>query len=126
MMQDSYLSLLKFILPTYILDHLELKSAQEKDADVLDIELEEPNVVPAEFGQGKYYSKGFYPKITIQDFPLRGHRVFFHIKRRRWMRMDGQEKGTLITRDWNVVSKGTRMTKEFAAFLKECRRYPTI
>ncbi|HEU0228674.1 MAG TPA: transposase, partial [Arachidicoccus soli] len=71
-------------------------------------------------------SKGFFPSITIQDFPLRGQRVFLHIKRRRWMKMEGEEKRSIITRDWNVVSKGTRMTKEFAAFLKECRRYPTI
>jgi len=126
-MQDSYLALIKFILPTYILDHFELKSVKEqKGGNALEIQLEEPNVIPAEFGEGKYYSKGFYPEITIQDFPLRGHRVFLIVKRRRWMKMDGEEKGSLITRDWNVVSKGTRMTKEFAAFLKECRRYPSV
>ena len=103
MMQDSYVSLLKFILPTYILDYFELKSAQEKGKNLLNIELEESSVVSAEFGQGKYYSKGFYPKITLEDSPLRGHRVSFPIKRRRWMKMDGEEKYTLITRDCNLV-----------------------
>ncbi len=125
-MQASYLALLKFILPPFILEHFELKSARNEGEDILHIDLEEINRIPAEFKDQKLVSKGFFPSITIQDFPLRGQRVFLHIKRRRWMKMEGEEKRSIITRDWNVVSKGTRMTKEFAAFLKECRRYPTI
>ncbi len=76
MMHARYVLLLKFILPTYILEHFELKSAQEKDNKVLDIELKEFNIVQAEIGQGKYYTKGFYSKC-IQEFPLREHLVFF-------------------------------------------------
>ncbi|MGF7231523.1 ISAon1 family transposase N-terminal region protein [Arachidicoccus sp.] len=91
-MQDSYLSLLKFILPSYILDHFELISARNEGEDILHIELEEPNIIPAEFEAGKYHSKGFFPSITIQDFPLRGHRVYFHIKRRRWLKLEDGDK----------------------------------
>ncbi|HTN37671.1 MAG TPA: hypothetical protein VL053_11395 [Arachidicoccus sp.] len=122
-MQESYLSLLKFILPPYILEHFELKSARREGEDILHIDLEEPNIIPAELGPGKYHSEGFFPSITIQDFPLRGHRVYFHIKRRRWLNLD---TGKTVTRDWNLVASGTRITQEFAAFLKEVRRYPTI
>nr|WP_170831189.1 transposase [Arachidicoccus rhizosphaerae] len=88
------------------MDHFELKSVKEqKGGNTLEIQLEEPNVIPAEFGEGKYHSKGFYPEITIQDFPLRGHRVFLILKRRRWMKMDEEETGSNITRDWNVASE---------------------
>ena len=94
-MQDSCQALIKFILPKYILDHFELKAVKEQaGSNTLEIQLEEPNVIPTEFCKGKYYSKGFYPGITIQDFPLRGHQEFLVVKRRRWMKMDGEEKGS--------------------------------
>ena len=63
---------------------------------------------------------GFHKETTIQDFPLRGKTVFLHIKRRRWL--DKQDK-KVIQRDWNFVAQGTRMTSEFAAFLKQILSY---
>jgi len=38
------------------------------------------------------------------------------IKRRRW---EDVNSGDIITRDWNVVSDGARITKEFGLSLKE-------
>ncbi len=43
-------------------------------------------------------------------------RVTLCIKRRRW---EVKDTGKTISRDWNVVQQGTRMTKEFADFLKD-------
>ncbi|WP_421151145.1 ISAon1 family transposase N-terminal region protein [Seonamhaeicola sp. NFXS20] len=63
---------------------------------------------------------GFYKEITVQDFPIRGNTVYLHIKRRRWLNKNNQQ---IVQRDWNLVAKGTRMTNEFAAFLKEISRY---
>ena len=57
--------------------------------------------------------------ITIQDFPLRGKYVYLHIKRRRWT---NKTTGEIIKRDWQLVAKGTSMTQEFAAFLKEINK----
>lgn len=37
------------------------------------------------------------------------------MRRRRWVDMD---TGNPFMRDWEVVSKGTRLTEEFASFLK--------
>lgn len=81
---------------------------------------EELNKPPIEHASKALVSKGFQDEITVQDFPLRGKRVFLHIKRRRWT-----EKQTLavVQRDWNLVAKGSRMTEEFAAFLKEISRF---
>lgn len=59
--------------------------------------------------------KVFYPPTSIHDFPLRGKSLILHVRRRRWVDMD---TGNPFMRDWEVVSKGTRLTEEFASFLK--------
>ena len=65
-------------------------------------------------------SKGFYDEIIVQDFPVRGQSAFLHIKRRRWM---NHTLNMVVSRNWDLVAKGTRMTADFAAFLKEIRRF---
>jgi len=60
------------------------------------------------------------PESSIQDFPLRGKPVTLFVKRRRWL---NTATGELVTRNWNMVAEGTRMTQEFASFLKELPRY---
>jgi len=82
--------------------HIDEKNADENDPERKDI-----------------LSKGFFPTITVQDFPIRGHKVFLHIKRRRWL---NTKTGKVVYRDWTEVGKGTRITSEFAAFLKPGRR----
>ncbi|WP_445438679.1 ISAon1 family transposase N-terminal region protein [Dyadobacter crusticola] len=77
------------------------------------------NFPPSEYQDQKLDSKGFLPEIYIQDFPIRNQNVTLCIKRRRW---EVRETGEIISRDWNVVQQGTRMTKEFADFLKPGRR----
>ena len=37
------------------------------------------------------------------------------IKRRRWLHKETKE---VISKDWQLIAKGTRMTDEFATFLK--------
>lgn len=60
-------------------------------------------------------SHGFHKAITIQDFPVRGKKVYLHVKLRRWL--DKKTK-TVVQRDWDLVALGTRMTTEFAVFFK--------
>lgn len=43
-----------------------------------------------------------------------------HIKRRRWTET---KTGNIIQRDWSLIAKGTRMTQDFAEFLKKICRY---
>ncbi|KAB5336953.1 hypothetical protein F9956_00010 [Bacteroides stercoris] len=61
-------------------------------------------------------SKGFYDPVIVQDFPLRGKKVFLNIRRRRWLLKKHNE---YISRNWRMVAEGTRMTQDFASFLKE-------
>jgi hypothetical protein len=113
-LQDHYHTLITLLLPEGILDYFELKNVS-KGSEGLIIYLEEKNIVPPEFAKEQVESKGFLPEISIQDFPIRGQKVALNVKRRRW---EVKSTGTIITRDWNIVQKGARMTTEFATFLK--------
>ena len=115
---ESYIELLKLVLPEFLVEHFELNSVQTTDEN-LHLYFEEKAKPPKEFNTMELISKGFLDEITIQDFPLRGKYVYLHIKRRRWTNKITQE---IIKRDWQLVAKGTRLTQEFAAFLKEINR----
>jgi len=116
---ESYIDLLKLVLPNMLVEHFDLiKTLQESDK--LHLYFEEKNIVPTEYSSQELVSKGFHNEITIQDFPLRGKYVYLHIKRRRWSNKITNE---IVQRDWHLVAKGTRMTEEFAAFLKDISRY---
>jgi len=91
----------------------------EKNLDNYIIHLEENNTYPEEFKNSKLESKGFYEPITVQDFPLREKACYFMVKRRRWIDLS---TGNIVTRNWDLVAKGTRLTKEFANFLKAINR----
>jgi hypothetical protein len=118
--QNEELSrLIAVVLPSGILDFFVISNINQTE-EVLNIYLDEKNLIPQEYQNDKLSSKGFYEEIKIQDFPIRGKEVFLLIKRRRWL---NQTTGNIVMRDWNIVAKGTRMTKDFAAFLKVISRY---
>lgn len=112
------IDLLKLMLPDFLVDHFEVISATNTE-EILHLYFEEKIKPPQEFNALELVSKGFQEEITIQDFPLRGKHVYLHIKRRRWT---NKATGEIIKRDWQLVAKGTRMTQDFAAFLKEINR----
>ncbi len=118
-MHESLHILLDLVLPEGLKKYFELVD-HKSDADNLHLYLDEINSIPEEFKGQKLESKGFYESITLQDFPIRGRNVFLHIRRRRWL---NHKTGKVVCRDWNLVAKGTRITKDFAAFLKEISRY---
>lgn len=118
-MHDSFNVLLKLILPEAIEEYFELTETK-KDGDVIHLHLRELNKIPAEYSSNKLTSKGFFEEVTIQDFPIRGFKVFLHLTRRRWL---NEDTGKVVFRDWDLVARGTRITKDFADFLKEFRRY---
>jgi hypothetical protein len=116
---EEGLSLAKVVLPHGILEYFTLSNVVQTE-DILSIYLNEKNIIPEEYTNCKLSSKGFYDEIKVQDFPIRGKAVYLHIKRRRWL---NESNGNIVMRDWDVVAKGTRMTKDFAAFLKVISRY---
>lgn len=111
--------ILKQLLPEYLVEYFDIVKTYEVSEE-LHIEFEEKNIIPEQFSNRTYKSKGFLRPITIEDFPLRGKAVRLHIKRRRWT---DKETGEILQRDWSLVAKGTKMTADFAAFLKEVSGY---
>ncbi|WP_366184734.1 transposase [Flavobacterium ovatum] len=89
-MQDFYRENIKILLPAIIVEYFELTSYKKED-EVLNLYLKEINSLPKEYRQNKLSSKGFFDEITVQDFPIRGHKIYLHITRRRWLNEDTGE-----------------------------------
>lgn len=106
--------LASYLLPEGILEYFYI-SRHTSSNEKIHFYLEEKNLPPEEYKSVVAHSKGFSPEITIEDFPLRGKSVLLHIRRRRWTLVDS---GQIVKRDWNLIAKGTRITSEFASFLK--------
>ena len=115
MPSNSLLSIATLLLPEVLVTYFELIKHEVKGEEI-HFYFTELNSAPEEFKTVKLHSKGFFAEATVQDFPIRGKNVYLHITRRRWI---DQTTEKVITRDWNLVAKGTRITSEFAAFLKE-------
>ena len=113
-MSTAHETLIRLLLPEGILDYFELTDVTQTGVG-LNIYLEEKNLPPAGYEKSPLESKGFLPETAIQDFPIRGHKVALCIKRRRW---EVKQSGEIITRDWDLVRKGARMTTESGTFLK--------
>ncbi len=108
------IGLASYLLPEGILEYFDILKHKTTN-DTTHFYLEEKNMLPKEYELELAHSKGFSPEITIEDFPLRGKSVLLHIKRRRWTLVSS---GKIVKRDWNLIAQGTRITSEFASFLK--------
>jgi len=109
----------ELLLPLGVLDYFEIINIEQTKSDT-SIYLQEKNIIPEEYTGRRLESKGFYEDSRVQDFPLRGKVVYLIVRRRRWIDKD---TGDIVIRHWELVAKGTRMTQEFATFLKGISRY---
>jgi len=109
-MNTEFRTILKLLLPEFLVDNFQVVKVEDIST-IIDIYLEEKK----EFNDPNYISHGFHKEFKIKDFPLRGKQVSLYIKRRRWIHKETKE---VISKDWNIIAKGTRMTTEFASFLK--------
>ena len=97
------------------LDYFDITEASNM-GDYFMLVLVEKDIVPENLQGLPLISNGFHKPITVTDFPVRDHTMYFRIKRRRWL---DKSTGKSYSRDWNLVASGTRITAEFGAFLKE-------
>lgn len=104
----------ELLLPDGILDYFEVTHVDRTSTSIL-IYLDEKDLSEEERKDKHFQSKGFYPPASIHDFPLRGKSLILHVRRRRWLDLD---TGKPYMRDWEVVAQDTRLTEEFASFLK--------
>lgn len=128
MKEDINQTLLELILPEGILEYFNIVGLEKGESGkyvydkTLIIYLEEKNKIPEEYKTHKYKASGFMQPRLINDYPIRNMLVTLNVKRRRWdVEIDNQTKK--VSRDWNLVAQGTRMSAEYAAFLKEISRY---
>ena len=112
---DTAKELMGYFLPAGTLEYFDITHIVN-DKEGLVLFLEEKNIPPAEYSGQTLHSKGFYPEVRVQDFPIRDKKVELSIKRRRW---EVQTSGEIVSRNWDLVMKGARLTKEFALFLKD-------
>ncbi|WP_223267252.1 transposase [Polaribacter sp. IC073] len=103
---DTSIELAKLLLPEILVDYFKLTKHEIKNEE-LHFYFTELNNIPEEFKDIKLSSKGFFPKATVQDFPILSKNVFLHIIRRRWWSEASKE---VVIRDWQLVAKGTRIT----------------
>ena len=115
---DIYKSLVEFLLPEAILVDFDLINFKE-EKDELKIYLEEKNTVPEEYKDTHIRANGFLPEVEIKDFPIRTKFVTLLVKRRRWLLVEENKK---VMRDLQLKATGTRLSTEFADFLKELSR----
>lgn len=113
-MNSELTSLMELLLPSYLIEHYTIVNI-EPISSRIDIYLEEKLSVPKEYSKEQMISHGFHKQSVIRDFPIRGKQVYLYVKRRRWLNKKTDE---VVSRDWNTTAKGTRMTEDFAAFLK--------
>lgn len=102
-----------------MVEHFNITKVEELNSR-LNIFFKEKNYYGHQLTDRQLISKGFYPLTTIEDFPLRRKSLKLHVQRRRWT---DKQTGEIIARDRNVITEGTRMTKEFSEFLKKISRY---
>ena len=115
MSSDPLLAIAELLLPKALIEYFDLTN-HKGQAEEIHFYFKENNNTPAEFKDQKLTSKGGFAEATRQDLPIRGKQVFLHITRRRWI---NETMGKAVSRDWGLVAKGIRMTKEFVTFLKQ-------
>jgi hypothetical protein len=114
MLENPSLNIYDYLLPEGMTEFFEVSSVKQKGG-ILTLVLEERNIYPEGYQEKKLESKGFYPSALLEDFPIRKHKAYLEVRRRKWR---DPETGTTVSRDWQLTAKGTSYTKEFASFLK--------
>ncbi len=114
MEKNPYIELAECLLPEEMVECFEVVKV-DKTAQTLDVTLEERDHGIDGYNPGQLRPNGFYEESTVRDYPVRGRRMTFHVKRRRWIDVD---TGKSVSKHWDIAAEGTRFSKEFAAFFK--------
>jgi hypothetical protein len=111
---ENHEALIRLILPESLFEYfdvIDFKTSERR----LDIFLDEKLEYPDGYSKKDLVSKGFTPSTIVQDFPLREKSTYLHLRRRKWQVL---EDDRIISRKIKISTMGTRMTEEFATFLK--------
>lgn len=111
------LEVLKTVFPELITDNFEFIDYKESDT-LLEYWLDEREYMSREdYKRGCVRPYGFTECRTIQDFPIRGHAVYLHVRRRKWL---DRSTGEIFSYTYDNLSEaGSKLCPEFVSFLKE-------
>ena len=113
---EKYRLLVECLLPEHMLDWFDLKDVfveQKKETKLVHIYLDENELRPDD--RTDIRPNGFTRESVFHDFPIRGHEVLLHIRRRRWL---DSENHNVMT-ECEFIQESTRCSTELAAFLKD-------
>lgn len=123
---DPYKEFVKLMLPVEVRESFELvkvevntypSDTKTDELGEMHIYLDEEDRAPDD--RTDLTPNGFFPAIKIDDYPIRGHKVTLHVRRRRWTDSEGHNVST----NWdNIVKEYSRLSPDFVTFLKEIRR----
>lgn len=123
-----YESLVSILLPDGILDLFEVSQVFEertgqsdetgREVRIIHIYLDERDLRAQEWHA--LQANGFTESRSINDFPIRDHKVVLHVRRRRWLSEDGT---SVILQHEALTCPGTSYSKEFADVLKKIFGY---
>ena len=120
-------SIFSWFLPEGLLSHFDIVDFKElgdlqTKKDCFYIYLDEKNILPKNYKDTEFESKGFYERALIQDFPIRGKVVYLGIRRRRWRNKN--DKSIEVKSDYSFIAEGSKLTIELSYFLKGTVRDP--
>jgi hypothetical protein len=123
-----YMSLASIILPEGILDMFEVTNVFVEHTDVLDETGTKVRIIHIYLDERDLRDRvwhdlapnGFTESRSINDFPIRDHKVVLHVRHRRWLDSDG--KSVILNHD-SLTAEGTSYSKEFADVLKKIFGY---
>jgi len=115
-MLDKRLELLESILPDVLAEFFDVVDFKKSETQY-DIWMDEKKFLEKEdAGNPNIVAKGFTEYRILQDYPLRGKATYIHIRKRKWLDKSTGEIFSYSIDD--IDEEGTRLTKEFVAFLK--------
>lgn len=106
---------LRLVFPSWLFDYFELVKFVDTSDQRMDVYLDEKKFIPSQYKERPVVAHGFTEEYTVQDFPIRGREVYLHLRRRKWKLLDTSE---IVSCNYDIAYKGTRLTNEFVAFLK--------
>ena len=109
-------ALAKIVLPSEVLVYFDIVDIESNPTEIY-IHLDE-KMIKSLSEDIHFEPMGFLNPVQVTDFPIRDHKVILVIRRRCWVDIR-TGKSFSISPDLDIASKGSRYSKEFAAFLKE-------
>lgn len=120
--------LAEIVLPAGVLEEFEItkvyvEETGKVDARGCDVRIIHINLDERDMREREWHDlrpNGFTESATLQDFPIRDHKVCLHVRRRRWLNDDGK---SIILERPRLVADGTSYSKELAVALKKIFGY---